>query len=483
GSRKWIERPKSPRTALARNTRYCAGSGRSRPSSRRTRKISLRGASGGKRRGTGSPERRMTPNTTVETSQTAIRARRSRGARKRRTPRIGATARGPDPRGPGPRGALGATESQVEAPDLELLVRVRRPLDVLLETVVLVGLDHGNPRQVLEEDLRHLAVGLGAKLLVHREPRGLTELVEARVTPVVLRPAGRQEPPHHAVGVAERRGRVRPPQALERLVAVLLGADRVLEHLDLRVVAVVAPHALDRLGHRLVVGRIADGRLDDDLLAPVAPLPEPLARLAGVVREGRQLRVEVVVAPRDRPARDDTAPSPELLHDRLAVHGERQRLLDERVVERRTLAVHGQDVEARVQRARDLRRSVAPDALLLVGRELRDDIHLALKERGDAGRRLRDRPDDDPVHFVPAAPIVRVRLEHELVVLRPRDEAHRARADGLGVELLAAHLLHVLLRDDLAAVEGEARGEQRVGLLGVDDERGRVGRLDAVDRG
>src|SRR5256885_16143921 len=80
---------------------------------------------------------------------------------------------------------------------------------------------------------------------------------------------------------------------------------------------------------------VADGRLDDDLLAPVAPLPEPLARLAGVVDEGPELPVEVVVALRDRPVRDDAAPPPELFHDRLAVDGERQRLLHERVVQRR----------------------------------------------------------------------------------------------------------------------------------------------------
>src|SRR5207245_3887675 len=88
---------------------------------------------------------------------------------------------------PGPRAsrALGATESEVEAPDLELLVRVRRPLDVLLEAVVLVGLDDRHPRQVLEEDLRHLAVRLAAELLVHREARGLAQLVEARVAPAV----------------------------------------------------------------------------------------------------------------------------------------------------------------------------------------------------------------------------------------------------------------------------------------------------------
>src|SRR2546425_863997 len=178
-------------------------SGRSRPSSARTRKISLRGASGGSRSGTGSPDRRMTTNTTV---------------------------------------------------------------------------------------------GPLAELLLAREPRGLAKLVPARVTPVVLRSARTQEPPHHSVGIAECGGRVGPPEALERLVPILLGADGVLEHLDLGVDPDVAPHRHDGLRHRLVVGGVADGRLDDDLLALVAGLLQTLAGLRRIVGERRQRGVEVVVA-------------------------------------------------------------------------------------------------------------------------------------------------------------------------------------------
>ena len=71
------------------NTPYCTGSGWSSPRSRRTRKISLVGASGGNRSGTGSPESRMTTNTTVQTSHSAMRARNSRWPRKGRSPRMG----------------------------------------------------------------------------------------------------------------------------------------------------------------------------------------------------------------------------------------------------------------------------------------------------------------------------------------------------------------------------------------------------------
>src|SRR5437867_9990613 len=56
-----------------------------------------------------------------------------------------------EPDGGGPEnGPLGAPELQVELSQLERLVRVRRELDVLLEPVVLVGLDHEDPGVALE---------------------------------------------------------------------------------------------------------------------------------------------------------------------------------------------------------------------------------------------------------------------------------------------------------------------------------------------
>src|SRR3989442_10108190 len=343
-----MERPKSPRSTLARNVAYWTGRGRSNPSSVRTRKISLRGASGGRSSGTGSPLSRMTTKTTVETSHSAISARSNRWARKPRVPRMG--------KRPGPLAApaavrSGAAELEVEAADLELLVGVRRPLHVLLQTVVLVGLHHRDPREVLEEDLRHLPVGLPAELLVHREARRLPQLVEARVAPVVLRPAGTQQAPHHAVGIAEGGGRIRPPEPLEGPVAVLLRADGVLDHFHLGVDADLPPHALDRLGHGLVVGGVADRGLDDDLFVLVARFPEPLARLARVVGERRQRRVVVVVALGDGAAGHDAASPPQLFDDELAVHGQREGLLHQRVVEGPALAVHRQDIEPRLARA------------------------------------------------------------------------------------------------------------------------------------
>src|SRR5215472_9629198 len=88
-------------------------------------------------------------------------------------------------RGSGPStGRLGAAELEVEAPDLELPVRVRGELDVLLHAVVLVGLDHRNPRQVLEEDLGYFPICLSQGFLDHREAGRVAELVELGLAPV-----------------------------------------------------------------------------------------------------------------------------------------------------------------------------------------------------------------------------------------------------------------------------------------------------------
>jgi hypothetical protein len=87
------------------------------------------------------------------------------------------------------------------------------------------------------------------------------------------------------------------------------------------------------------LGDIADGGLDEDLLALVAGLLQPVFRLRGIVGERGQPRIEVIVALGDGPARNDTAPLPQLLDDQLAVDSQRERLLHQRIVERRPLAV------------------------------------------------------------------------------------------------------------------------------------------------
>src|SRR5262249_27224992 len=114
--------------------------------------------------------------------------RRAASPRRRpSTPARGrsARARAADRKRAGARASLGglptrrrpsrAAELEVELSDLELLVRVRRPLDVLLHAVVLVRLDHGQPGQILEEDLGHVPIGLAPELLVDGEARRVAQ--------------------------------------------------------------------------------------------------------------------------------------------------------------------------------------------------------------------------------------------------------------------------------------------------------------------
>src|SRR5262249_57633189 len=81
---------------------------------------------------------------------------------------------------------LRAAELEVEAANLQLLEWIGRPLHVPLQAVVLVRLDHGDPGQMLEEELGHPLVRAGAELLVDREARGGAELVELGMAPVIL---------------------------------------------------------------------------------------------------------------------------------------------------------------------------------------------------------------------------------------------------------------------------------------------------------
>ena len=138
-------------------------------------------------------------------------------------------------------------------------------------------------------------------------------------------------------------------------------------------------------------------------------------------------------------------------------------------------------VETRVERTLHPRGRIGDHPLLLIGRKLGDDVHLALQESGHARSRLGNGADDEPVEVRLAPPVVRIGIEGKAIVLDPGREAHGSRAHRLGVEGIVADRLEVLLRHDLAAVEGEAGRQERVGLLGVDQKRVRVGRLDPVD--
>ena len=188
----------------------------------------------------------------------------------------------------------------------------------------------------------------------------------------------------------------------------------------------------------------------------------------------------MIVALGDGAAGNDASPSPQLLDDDLSVDGQGERLLHQRIVERRPPRVHGEHVEPAVERAAHDGAGVGLDSLALVGRNLGDQVHLALEQGRHAGCHLGQGPNDEPIEVHPAAPVVRVRFEHDPVVLRPRDEAHGSRTDRLLAEGVGADGVQVSLGHDLPAVEPESRRQQRIGLLGVDDQRRRVRRLDPL---
>ncbi len=159
-----------------------------------------------------------------------------------------------------------------------------------------------------------------------------------------------------------------------------------------------------------------------------------------------------------------------------------KRLLHQRIIERGPLAVHAEHVEPRVERADDPGRRVGVDAVGLIGWKLGDDVHFALQHGRDPRGRLRDRPHDPAIDIDAAAPVVRVGIEDGFVILHPRREPDRARPHRLRVEGVVADRLQVFLGHDLAAVEPEARRQERVGLLAVNDEGVGVRSLDPIDR-
>src|SRR5580765_8900175 len=98
--------------------------------------------------------------------------------------------------------ALRLTETEIERPKLDLLVRVRLPVDVSLQSIRIVGLEDRNPREVLEHDLGHLRVDLAPEAFIEAESRRVAELLEPGLPPVLVDRAGSEQTPHHAVRIA-----------------------------------------------------------------------------------------------------------------------------------------------------------------------------------------------------------------------------------------------------------------------------------------
>ena len=112
-------------------------------------------------------------------------------------------------------------------------------------------------------------------------------------------------------------------------------------------------------------------------------------------------------------------------------------------------------------------------ALHLVGRDVLDDVGLAVEQGGDPRGGLGDEPERDALDLRLAAPVVGVRLQRHPVALHPLDELEGAGPDRMEGEVVAL-LLHVLWRqhDDAPAA--------RVG--GAGQEHGERPLADHVDR-
>ena len=100
----------------------------------------------------------------------------------------------------------------------------------------------------------------------------------------------------------------------------------------------------------------------------------------------------------------------------------------------------------------------------LAHRHVDDEIGLARLDRGDARRRILDDLIDHPLDLRLGAPVLVEALEHDARIELVFDHAIGARADRLLAEFVDADLLHVVLRHDIAAEEGEPlrRGRHRM---------------------
>ena len=193
-----------------------------------------------------------------------------------------------------------------------------------------------------------------------------------------------------------------------------------------------------------------------DRLALVPGLFDELPRLAGIVGQRRQVRVEVRVALGDGAGRDDPAAAPQVLDDGLPVHAELHGLFERPVVQRRDLGVRAEHVEARVERRCPLGAGVLVDAVPVVWCELGHEVRLALKEPGHRGA-IPAPAEDDAVDPDPAASSP-VGLGGPVVLVH--DEAKGPVPLGLALNV-SLPTSPRCFGGRSASVKGEPRGERR----------------------
>jgi hypothetical protein len=129
----------------------------------------------------------------------------------------------------------------------------------------------------------------------------------------------------------------------------------------------------------------------------------------------------------------------------------------------------------------DLRARVRRHLVDVVGGQLCHDIELSLQKTCDPRANLWNGTEDDAIHIDLSTPVVRHGFQHNSIILDPFDQAHGPRANRLGAKRIGTDLFEVCLRKHLPSEERQPRGQERVGLLGVEQHRVRIGRFDPLD--
>ena len=300
-----------------------------------------------------------------------------------------------------------------------------------------------------------------------------------------------EDAPEAAVGIEQGGLRIAQQQPGRRhralVVHPLAGAH--LHHLDAAPDAHPAPHVDDGLDERLVVDHGARARVDGEVdAAAIAGLGQEGLGLAWIVRVGLEGPVVAEVGVRHAPAEGLAHPRVEILDDGRDVEGVMHGLAHPLVREGGLSRVHREDHVARGLHRDETRGAPVRDAFHAVGRDIGDDVGLALLEGHDAreviGDGLPDHPLDGGRLALPAPPVA-IGLHHEPLVLHPFHEAIGARADRAARQLLDAVVGGEARGQDLRAHLGHAHRDERVGLLGDDanDGRERERRWDPVPAG
>ena len=219
----------------------------------------------------------------------------------------------------------------------------------------------------------------------------------------------------------------------------------------------------------------------------VSRLGQQLLGLLRVVRERLDPGVHPEVARVERYRAPPRVAAQEVLDDGVPVDRVVDRLPHLPVLDRalrpRVELVVGDDHP--VRRLADHGVGAPGHALHLVGRDVLDDVRLAVQQGRDPGGGFRDEAERDALDLGLPPPVVRVGLERDPVPLHPLDELERAGPDRVRGEVVPL-LLDVLRRqhdDAPAARVGHPGEEHRERPLAHDVDGVLVDDLDLLHRG